>query len=273
MGAAGGSDGHIPAVVAITSLLLVLAISLLITRVATVILTATGMSRQSARFQARSAFTGAGFTTSESEQVVNHPLRRRVIGTLMLLGNAGIVATASSAILGLRGGGLGGGGWWRGLELVLGLAVLIAVSRSQWIDLRLTRLIGRLLHRFTDLPTRDLDNLLDLSGPYAVSELAVQKGDWLAGRTLHELDLAAEGVMVLGVTRGDGTYVGVPQPQLRLQARDVLVVYGEETVVDELDRRPAGAEGERGHQAAVARQQRADRPGAERDPSRAAAGE
>jgi hypothetical protein len=45
--------------------------SLLITRVATVIVTATGMSRQAARFQARAAFIGAGFTTSESAQVVD----------------------------------------------------------------------------------------------------------------------------------------------------------------------------------------------------------
>lgn len=242
--------------VAIASLLIVVAVSLLITRVATVILTATGMSRQSARFQARSAFTGAGFTTNESEAVVSHPLRRRVIGTLMLLGNAGIVATASSAILGLRSNGWGATGW-RGLELVLGLAALIVISRSQWVDVRLTRLIGRLLGRYTDLPTRDLDNLLDLSGRYAVSELAVREGDWLMGRCLDELDLAGEGVLVLGITRVDGRYVGTPQPATRVCAGDVLVVYGEETWVDELDRRPAGADGDRLHESAVARQRAA----------------
>lgn len=239
--------------VAITSLLFVVAVSLLITRVATVILTATGMSRQSARFQARSAFTGAGFTTSESEEVVNHPLRRRVIATLMLLGNAGIVATASSAILGLRSGGWGAAGW-RSLELVLGLLVLLYLSRSQWVDVRLTRLIGRLLRRYTDLPTRDLDNLLDLSGRYAVSELAVREGDWLVGRCLAELDLASEGILVLGITRRDGRYVGAPQPATRVCAGDVLVVYGEEDWVDELDRRPAGADGDRLHASAVVRQ-------------------
>jgi hypothetical protein len=217
-------------VVAIASLLIVVALSLLITRVATVILTATGMSRQSARFQARSAFTGAGFTTNESEAVVNHPLRRRVIGTLMLLGNAGIVATASSAILGLRSNGWGATGW-RGLELLLG--------------------------RYTDLPTRDLDNLLDLSGRFAVSELAVRDGDWLVGRCLDELDLASEGVLVLGITRADGHYVGTPQPATRVCAGDVLVVYGEETWVDELDRRPAGVEGDRAHESAVVRQRAA----------------
>lgn len=238
--------------VAVTSLLLVLALSLIVTRVATVILTATGMSRQSARFQARSAFTGAGFTTSESEQVVNHPVRRRVIATLMLLGNAGIVATASSAILGFRSSGFGVG-WWRGLELVVGLLVLLYLSRSRWIDQRLTWLIGRLLQRFTDLPTRDLDNLLDLTGDYAVSELAVRPGDWLAGRTLGELDLRSEGVIVLGVTRCRGGYLGVPGPATRLEDGDVLVVYGREHDLDEVDDRPAGPPGDESHRQAVAR--------------------
>ncbi len=73
------------------SILIVLVISLLVVRVATVALTLTGMSQQMAKFQARSAFTGAGFTTSESENVVGHPVRRRIIMLLMLVGNAGIV--------------------------------------------------------------------------------------------------------------------------------------------------------------------------------------
>jgi Trk-type K+ transport system membrane component len=87
---------------AIASLLAVLAVSLLVTRVATVVLAASGMSGESARFQARSAFTGAGFTTTESEAVVAHPLRRRVVMLLMLVGNVGFVAAASSLILGFH---------------------------------------------------------------------------------------------------------------------------------------------------------------------------
>ena len=60
-------------VTAVASLLVVIVISLMVTRMATIALTATGLSRESARFQARSAFSGAGFTTSESEAVVRHP--------------------------------------------------------------------------------------------------------------------------------------------------------------------------------------------------------
>lgn len=86
--------------VAISSLLLVLVFSLLITRIATIALTYTGLSHQSAKFQARSAFTGVGFTTSESEKVVNHPVRRRILLLMMLVGNAGIVTVIATFILG-----------------------------------------------------------------------------------------------------------------------------------------------------------------------------
>lgn len=84
---------------AILSLLVVVVLSILVTRVATIALTHTGLSREAARSQARSAFTGAGFTTSESERVLSHPVRRRIVMLLMLLGNAGFVTAVSTLIL------------------------------------------------------------------------------------------------------------------------------------------------------------------------------
>lgn len=80
--------------VALATVLVVLLVSLLITRVATVALTLTGLSREVARFQARSALSGTGFTTSEAEAVVNDPVRRRIVMALMLVGSAGIVTAA-----------------------------------------------------------------------------------------------------------------------------------------------------------------------------------
>ncbi len=241
--------------IAIATLLLVVAISLVITRVATVILTATGMSSESARFQARSAFTGAGFTTSESERVVDHPLRRRVIATLMLLGNAGIVAAASTTILGFRGGSFGHQSW-KVLEMVVGLMALVFVSRSRWVDRRLTRAIARLVGKYSDLQTRDLGALLDLSGAYAVNELAVNEGDWLANRSLGELELREEGIAVLGVKRGDGRYLGAPTGRTVVHAQDVLILYGHADQLRELDDRPVGAHGDAAHRAAVDRHRR-----------------
>jgi hypothetical protein len=242
---------------AIIGLLLVATISLVITRVATVILTASGMSTEAARFQARSAFTGAGFTTSESEKVVEHPLRRRVIAVLMLLGNVGIVAAASSTILGFRGGAFGHA-WWRLLLLVGGLLLLVFISRSRAVDRRLTRLIARLLDRFTDLNTRDVAGLLNLAGPYAVNELAVCAHDWVAGRSLADLDLRGEGVVVLGIIRSGGRYLGAPTGRTVVQDGDSLVVYGTGEQLRELDDRPAGAAGYLAHQRAVEHQLRVE---------------
>lgn len=52
----------------------------------------TGMSLDHARFQARSAFTGTGSTTSEAEAVVTHPARRRIVMALMLVSGPGAVS-------------------------------------------------------------------------------------------------------------------------------------------------------------------------------------
>jgi hypothetical protein len=143
-------------IVGIIALFVVLSLSLALVRLATVALTMTGLSTQAASFQARSAFTGTGFTTSEAEAVVDHPVRRRIISWLMLLQSA--------------------------------------------------RFFG---------DTRDYSRLLHLSGEYMVTEVQIGEGDWLAGKQLSECRLRDEGMLILGVVREDGSYVGVPRPARR----------------------------------------------------------
>ncbi len=50
-----------------------------------------------------SELTGAGFTTSGSGQIASQLVARRVVGTLMRLGNLGIVAGSGTLILSLIG--------------------------------------------------------------------------------------------------------------------------------------------------------------------------
>lgn len=85
--------------VTLVSVLVVVLLTLVVTRAATAILVSTGMSQESARFQARSALSGAGFTTNGSESVVEHPVRRRVISMLMVFGSAGLVTAVASLAL------------------------------------------------------------------------------------------------------------------------------------------------------------------------------
>jgi len=84
---------------------------------------------------------------------------------------------------------------------------------------------------------------LHLSGDYAVAELMVEPDDWLAERTLRELRLANEGVLVLGVEKPGGEYLGTPRGDYQLMPEDNLLLYGPHSVLVGLDKRRAGSEG------------------------------
>lgn len=193
---------------ALVTLLVVVALSLVVTRVATVALTLTGLSCQAARFQSRSAFTGSGFTTAESKMVVDHPVRRRIVMRLMLLGTAGLVSSVGTLMLSLTEVQSTGQGVVRVAALLLGLGALVLLSRSRWVSRWMRQVIERSLRRHTDLDTRDYDELLHLSGDWRVVELKVEPDDWIARRPLAELDLPEEGILVLGITRRGGRYLG-----------------------------------------------------------------
>lgn len=241
----------------VLSLLVVLVMSLIITRVATVALALTGMTQEAARFQARSALTGSGFTTNESERVVNHPVRRRIIMSLMLIGNTGLVLGASLMVVLLAGEGEGLRSRWQQLALLVGgLLALYVAARSSWLERVMARFIERVLARHTDLARRDYASLLRLGRDYRVVEMTVREGDWLAGRSLTELELSREGVLVLGITRPDGRYVGAPRGQTTLGVGDVVLLYGQQSVLGDLDERRAGIGGQLRHGESVARQQR-----------------
>jgi hypothetical protein len=231
---------------AIISLLVVLTFSILITRIATVALVLTGLSREAARFQARSAFTGVGYTTGEAEDLVNHPVRRRIILILMLLGNVGIITAMSSLILGFIQSD-SGGLTLRIVLLIAGLGALWILGTSQWVDRRLSRVISWALSRYTRLEAKDYASLLRLAGEYRVTDLHVEPDDWLADRTLAELKLRDEGIAVLGITRKNGNYLGTPAGSTKIRPHDSLLLYGRASALENLDERRAGVGGDIEH--------------------------
>lgn len=246
---------HFLQLIAIASLLVVVFLSILITRIATIALTHTGLTRESARFQARSAFSGAGFTTRESEMVVNHPVRRKIVMILILIGNAGIVAAISSLILTFVKQGEGTTLALRIVLLISGIVVLWAFASSRWVDRQLSRIVEKLLKRYTDLNVSDYASLLHLTGDYRLAELIIQKEDWLKDRTLSALRLRHEGVNVLGIKKPDGIYIGNPTGKSRVSERDCLIIYGRIDAIEALDRRKKGVRGDLQHRQAVAEQQ------------------
>ncbi|WP_037650073.1 cation:proton antiporter regulatory subunit [Streptomyces flavidovirens] len=230
--------------IGVLSFFVVIILSLLINRVATVALVLTGMSREAARFQARSTFSGVGFTTSEAETMVSHPVRRRIAMTLMLLGSAGMVSVVASLLLSFTGLHGRADGLLRLGIIVGGLGFLLIVLRTAAADRWLTHVLQRLLRRFTTLEARDYAGLLHLSDNWMVGELRVCEDHRVVDQPLRRLDLRGEGVLVLGIQRRSGRWVGAPRPETCLRAGDVMVLYGPREVISDLDvrRRDSSAE-------------------------------
>ncbi len=229
---------------AVVSLIVVATIGLLITRIATVALTLTGMSLDHARFQARSAFTSTGFTTSEAEAIVSHPARRRVVMALMLMSSVGAVSVIAALILTFGGVDSTSNGLARTALIVGSLVALLWLFRNDTVDRALRRVIERLLRRFTDLEVRDYAALLHLRGQWGVVQLPVQADDWIAARPLGQLRLPDEGVTVLGIERAQGSWVGAPSQDVQLCPGDVVVLYGRQPILDDVANRLHGPEGE-----------------------------
>ena len=212
----------------IIALFVIAAVALLVVRIGATALMMTGLSWDTANFQAYSAFFGVGFTTREAESVVNHPVRRRIIRDLILAGNIGLTSGLASLVvtfvqqrdtrhtLGVIG------------VLLLGLCVFALLSRIGLLKRAIDGFIHRSLKRAGVVHAMDYDLLLRVQSGFCISEIDVLPGSPLVGLTLAQSRPADDGIIVLGITRDNGVFVGAPGPREAIQVGDVLTVYGTE---------------------------------------------
>lgn len=239
----------------LTFLLVVLS-SMIVVRIGTRTLVKTGLSADVAGFQAVSAFTGVGFTTSEAEYVVNHPVRRRIVKWLMMSGSAGLTSAIASLVLTFVGN-TPEEMMFNSIGIGVGLLALYLASRSKLLDRVLDSFLEWASARWSRITIVDYEELLGISRGYAISIIRVRPGCWLNDRSLGELRLRDEGVVVLGVYRqvdGREVYIGAPRSDFIIREGDRLVCYGPEDVLRELPERIKGPKGDREHTLAVARQ-------------------
>lgn len=264
------SRGSLTQVAGVFSLLVALAVSLIVNRIATMALMFTGLSREAAKFQARSAFSGVGYTTTEAENVVNHPVRRQIVMILMLLGNIGIATVIATVMLSVSS--TTNASWQQQVTMMaslsLGLLLLWMVFSSRAVERQMNKAIAWSLKRFTDLDARDYVSLLQLADGYAVSEMVVDKRHWIAGGVLKELRLSDEGILILGIRRSDGAYQGIPCANDMIEPSDTLILYGNIEQIRALDRRKVGASGDKQHLASVQRQEALEDCDSETDSSK-----
>lgn len=213
-------------------LLIIAIVSLLIIRVGTMALVMTGLSQDAAGFQALSAYFGVGFTTHESEMVVNHPVRRKIIRDLIVLGNIGLTGVLATVIVTAVTTDLTQTNWWKKILVLLGgLALVAVIAQLGFVRRTVDWSIRTSLKRSSLVKITDYDTLLRLAAGYSIAEITIDPDHPIAGKTLAETRLRSAGVVVLGIARADGEYIGAPHGDARVLIGDTLTIYARDEVV------------------------------------------
>ena len=205
-------------------LLATILISFVAVRIGAFALHLTGMDSESAAFQALSAFSGTGFTTSEAERVVRHKSRRRIITILIILGNAGLVAIVASLVASFTQ--VTGYSWFfiRIAIMIAGIYVLYrVVIRSGLGNSLLDRLRKPLLKRIA-MEAPPFEEILHIGGEWGINLATIGKDSRYIGASVADITAAAD-VEVLGIDRVD-VFISRPEGDVRIEGMDRLLVFG-----------------------------------------------
>lgn len=204
----------------------IIVISAFIVKIASVALNLTGLDNKRALFQAISAFTGTGFTTSDAELVVNHDIRRRIVMVLMVLGNAGLVSVMSTLMLSFIKGGMMMTPVLLNIIIILtAILVLIQVSRNKALTRGLTRKIQERLMKTPAFTQKHVEEILRLAKGYGIAEVILNEKCVDIGRTLFDSSFRQKDILILAIERG-ASVIPAPHASDRLLLNDTLICYG-----------------------------------------------
>ena len=207
-------------------ILIYLTIILVVIEINTVLFTFTGLKKHIARFQVISMLTGTGFTTGESELIIDHPIRRRLGAFLILFGafSLAVIISAISSILSdefhtMKIGYVAG-------VLVLFLFVLK---------------VGKVKNRLTVFFEHELESNFELQDLTIKDVFLKEKNDYLVEVPLHSSSTmigeelieklnSEEDINILLIKRGE-IIIRKERLNTELQAGDFILMFGDKEVI------------------------------------------
>jgi len=206
------------------SLMIIFVISFSLVRIASVALKLTGMPVGQARFQALSALTGTGFTTSEAEMMVNYPIRRKIVANLMIVGNLGLVSFVSTLMISFMRTDAQLGSVVEQIAWIAGgVGMLFVVMTNSYVDKLLCGMISNILKKYTLLGRRRYTRLLQIGDGISIAEHQVAIDE---SQTLDQLLEKYASLKPLAVRNHDGkTLTGVEGDHVCVQG-DWIMLFG-----------------------------------------------
>jgi len=196
-----------------------------IIEVLSVVFKLTGLEMSKARFQVISLITHTGFTTRESELILQHPTRRKIASTLMFISYIAQV-TLISVFLHLLSQDR------QRLEMIAFILLLVVgfiifTTRNRKVSSGFNRFVEKVLRRKVQksMDQESIGQVLKIGADYGVYEIIIDGTNALAGKTLAQAKLTEDYIQVLQVDHGSGI-TEFPKSDMKIETGDKLIVYG-----------------------------------------------
>ena len=205
-------------------LILMIVLWLLI-EILSIVMKLTGLELSKARFQIISILTHTGFTTRESELIVQHPVRRKIASILMIVSYVAqitlitllfnVLTNAPKNVLSIS------------IAVACMILFVIAVTQSRYLSERFGRITEKLLkNKIKKMNSGGrIEQLLNLSPDFSIYELIVDTDSFISNKTLSEVHLKQHFIQVLKIDRGSEV-IDFPTAGTQVFAGDRMIVYG-----------------------------------------------
>ena len=198
-------------------------IFLIVVNICSILLRLTGMPIKKARFQVVSLLTSTGFTTRESEMIVQHPVRRKIASWLMVVSYVS-TATFISFFVTMISDTVTG----------IGFFVVIAALITTNLILRKTKTIENLELKVENvvlkskiwekLNSENLTLITNTRG-YGIYQIYLPKDSKIIGKSILESGLKDLEIEVLNIDKGD-KFIKFASPDYVFEVFDRVTVYG-----------------------------------------------
>lgn len=209
--------------------ILFLTIFIIIVNFFAILFRLTGMPIDKARFQVISLLTSTGFTTKESELIVQHPIRRKLASWLMIISYIS-TAVLISFIIGIISNSLSDAKSL-GFTAIIVIAFFIIVyfiMRSSLLD-KVEYFIEKVVSKSKRWNEAILNNPIDArlhhKKGYGIYEIFIGKDSKFIGKSIIESNLKSLEIQVLSIDKGD-ELINFPTPDSIFELADRITIYG-----------------------------------------------
>ncbi len=198
-------------------------IFLVVVNICSILLRLTGMPIKKARFQVVSLLTSTGFTTRESEMIVQHPVRRKIASWLMVVSYVS-TATFISFFVTMISDTVTGIGFFVVIAALITTNLILRRTKTiENLELKLENMVLK-SKIWEKLNSENLTLITNTRG-YGIYQIYLPKDSKIIGKSILESGLKDLEIEVLNIDKGD-KFIKFASPDYVFEVFDRVTVYG-----------------------------------------------